>query len=63
MEVPRFWRLRGQLLRLEGSNCPGCKTPHFPPRRICPDCEYDSQSSQGKQVEAKTIYQSQKQAR
>ncbi len=33
----RYWRLKGQLLRLEGSNCQYCQKPHFPPRDICPE--------------------------
>lgn len=39
-EIPRYWRLREELLRLEGSNCPNCKIKHFPPREICPDCGF-----------------------
>ena len=38
MQIPRFWRLRNQRLRLEGSNCGGCGKLHYPPRLVCPDC-------------------------
>lgn len=36
MEVPRHWRLKAQRYRLEGSICPVCGQPNFPPRRVCP---------------------------
>jgi len=36
------WRMRGELLRFEGSNCQGCKTPHMPQRIICPDCGHNN---------------------
>ena len=36
------WRNRGELLRLEGSNCEQCKIPHMPQRIICPDCGHDN---------------------
>jgi len=39
-EIPRFWRLKAQSLRLEGSNCPNCGVKHFPPRPVCPDCRF-----------------------
>jgi len=38
----RRWRLKESLYKLEGSNCRGCDTVHFPPRRICPDCGSDA---------------------
>lgn len=38
MEVPRHWRLRAQRYRLEGSLCPGCGKPTFPPRPVCSHC-------------------------
>lgn len=38
MEVPRFWRLKGPYLRLEGEQCPSCEGKIFPPRDICPHC-------------------------
>lgn len=53
MEIPRYWRNRGQRLRLEGTNCPACEVVHFPPRRICPDCGHDNQKPlQQKNIEA-----------
>jgi Rubredoxin-like zinc ribbon domain (DUF35_N) len=38
MEIPRHWRLKAQRYRLEGSICPICGQPVFPPRPICPFC-------------------------
>jgi uncharacterized OB-fold protein len=38
MEIPRHWRLKAQRYRLEGSVCPICSRPAFPPRPVCPDC-------------------------
>jgi uncharacterized OB-fold protein len=38
MEIPRHWRLKAQRYRLEGSICPICGQPTFPPRRVCPHC-------------------------
>ena len=38
MEIPRHWRIRGERLRLEGSNCQNCGEKHFPARPVCPDC-------------------------
>jgi len=37
MEIPRHWRLKTQRYRLEGSICPGCGKPMFPPRLVCPN--------------------------
>ena len=38
MDIPRYWRLREQRYRLEGTQCKDCATLHFPPRLICPEC-------------------------
>jgi hypothetical protein len=38
MEIARHWRLKGPRYRLEGSTCPHCGQPSFPPRPVCPDC-------------------------
>ena len=38
MEIPRHWRLKAQRYRLEGSACPVCGRPAFPPRPVCPHC-------------------------
>ncbi len=35
MEIPRHWRLKAQRYRLEGSSCPSCGEPMFPPRPVC----------------------------
>jgi uncharacterized OB-fold protein len=38
MEIPRYWRLKDQRYRLEGSICPLCGWFSFPPRPVCPHC-------------------------
>ncbi len=38
MEIPRHWRLKAQRYRLEGSICPICGQPTFPPRPVYPHC-------------------------
>lgn len=38
MEIPLHWRLKAQRYRLEGSTCPTCGRPTFPPRPVCPRC-------------------------
>ncbi len=38
MEIPRHWRLKAQRYRLQGSLCPICGQPTFPPRPVCPHC-------------------------
>jgi uncharacterized OB-fold protein len=38
MEIPRYWRLKAQRYRLEGSTCPICGQLIFPPRPICSHC-------------------------
>jgi len=45
METPRYWRLRAQRYRLEGSVCPICGRVSFPPRPFCRHC--DAQPPQG----------------
>ncbi len=39
MDIPRYWRLRNQRYRLEGSKCSDCGQLYFPPRDICPHCK------------------------
>lgn len=38
MNTPQIWRLKGQRLRLEGSECTICGYKSFPPRPSCPHC-------------------------
>ncbi len=38
MQIPRFWRLKDERYRLQGSNCQECGEVHFPPKPVCPDC-------------------------
>lgn len=38
MEIPRHWRLKAERYRMEGSLCPACGLPTFPPRPVCPHC-------------------------
>ena len=39
MDIPRYWRLRNQRYRLEGTKCDLCSAVHFPPRLLCPVCK------------------------
>ena len=41
MDIPRYWRLRNQRYRLEGTRCKNCSERHFPPRLVCPECGSD----------------------
>lgn len=38
MDIPRYWRLKAQRYRLQGSLCPICGQPSLPPRPVCPHC-------------------------
>jgi len=38
VEIPRYWRLKAQRYRLEGTTCPICNQVTFPPRPVCPHC-------------------------
>jgi len=38
MSVPRVWRRRKTLYRLEGVKCPKCGELYFPSRERCPKC-------------------------
>jgi uncharacterized OB-fold protein len=44
MEISRHWRLKAQRYRLEGSICPSCSEPMFPPRPFCRKCHYTTHS-------------------
>ncbi len=37
------WRRIPERYRLEGSKCTTCKTPYFPPRKLCPKCRRKGQ--------------------
>ncbi|MBD3223477.1 MAG: transcriptional regulator [Caldithrix sp.] len=39
MDIPRYWRLRNQRYKLEGSRCKACGKLFFPPRQICTKCK------------------------
>jgi uncharacterized OB-fold protein len=45
MKIPCHWRLKAQRYRLEGSTCPNCGQPIFPPRPVCPYCNAKSEGS------------------
>jgi hypothetical protein len=45
MENPRYWRLKAQRYRLEGSICPTCGQLIFPPRPVCPHCTAQPEQS------------------
>jgi uncharacterized OB-fold protein len=42
MEIPRHWRLKAQLYRMEGTTCLTCGQLTFPPRLVCPGCTAQS---------------------
>ena len=50
MEVARHWRLKAQRYRLEGSYCPICGQPSFPPRPACPQCMAQGTRSAGERL-------------
>lgn len=39
--LPLYHRLREQYYRLKGSECANCGAKIFPPRPICPHCDYE----------------------
>ncbi len=41
MDIPRYWRLRNQRYRLEGTECIECGQKSFPPRCVCEKCKSD----------------------
>lgn len=52
MEIPRHWRLKAQRYRLEGSLCPVCGQPIFPPRPLCPSCAVQQTRIAGSQTQS-----------
>ncbi|WP_460126256.1 Zn-ribbon domain-containing OB-fold protein [Stetteria hydrogenophila] len=38
LSVPRHWRVKGPLYRLEAARCKGCGRIHYPPAAACPYC-------------------------
>ncbi len=62
MDIPRYWRLRNQRYRLEGTECTECGEKSFPPRCVCAKCKSDSLqpfrfSGKGTIYSFSTIYQ------
>ncbi len=62
MDIPRYWRLRNQRYRLEGTECMECGEKNFPPRCVCPKCKSAALESfrfsgRGKIYSFSTIYQ------
>mgnify|MGYP003829427507 CR=1 FL=1 len=45
MAVPNLWRTKAQRYRLQGNVCPACSNTIFPPKRVCPHCQYGAASS------------------
>jgi uncharacterized OB-fold protein len=39
MDIPRYWRLKDQRYRLQGTVCSSCGHYSFPPRIVCPRCK------------------------
>ena len=50
MEIARHWRLKAQRYRLQGSTCPTCGQPSFPPRPLCPHCITQAAGSAGSAI-------------
>ncbi len=62
MDIPRYWRLKDQRYRLQGSVCANCGQYSFPPRAVCPKCKSRNQkpfvfSGKGTVFSFTTIYQ------
>ncbi len=38
LSVPRHWRVRPQVYRLEAARCEDCGRIHYPPAAACPYC-------------------------
>ncbi|RMH65740.1 MAG: Zn-ribbon domain-containing OB-fold protein [Calditrichaeota bacterium] len=39
MDIPRYWRLKDQRYKLQGTRCNDCGHLSFPPRLVCPECK------------------------
>lgn len=62
MDIPRYWRLRNQRYRLEGTECRQCGEKSFPPRCVCAKCQSEQLepyffSGKGTIYSFSTIYQ------
>ena len=62
MDIPRYWRLRNQRYRLEGTECTECGERNFPPRCVCAKCKSEQLkpfyfSGKGKIYSFSTIHQ------
>ncbi len=62
MDIPRYWRLRNQRYRLEGTECLECGHKTFPPRCVCERCKSEHLkpyrfSGKGSIYSFSTIYQ------
>ncbi len=62
MDIPRYWRLKDQRYRLQGTVCENCGQYSFPPRAVCPKCKSRNQklfvfSGKGTVFSFTTIYQ------
>ena len=62
MDIPRYWRLKNQRYRLQGTVCENCGQYSFPPRAVCPKCKSRNQkpfvfSGKGTVFSFTTIYQ------
>ncbi len=42
MAVPNLWRTKEERYRLQGNTCPACANMVFPPKRVCPHCQFGS---------------------
>lgn len=61
LSVPRYWRMKLSLYRLQGAKCKACGRVHFPPRQACPYCgsrdlEPIDLPKRGKLISYTTVY-------
>ena len=38
LSIPKFWRRKYSLYRLQAARCKACGRVHYPPRKACPYC-------------------------
>ncbi len=38
LSIPKFWRLKTSVYRLQAARCKACGRVHYPPKKACPYC-------------------------
>lgn len=38
LSIPRFWRFKHSIYRLQAARCRSCGRVHYPPKNACPYC-------------------------